>query len=111
MAIFKLLDSSPVIQAYRILDFKAWKTGSYIKIEMAIQDDTFLYVREYNDAKDRNYSYHWQDNAGELILRWDNSPHHRHLKTFPHHKHKKGSVVESFEISLEEVLAYIEKYL
>ena len=109
MAIFKLLDSSPVIQAYRILDFKVWKTGSFIKIEIVVQDGSFLYVREYSDDKERNYSYHWQDKAGELILRWDNSPHHRQLRTFPHHKHINGTVAESFEISLEEVLAYIEK--
>jgi hypothetical protein len=108
--IFNLLDSSPIVKFYNILDFKAWNTGSYIKIEIAIRDGTFLYAREYTDDKERNYSYHWQNQHGELLLRWDNSPHHKHIKTFPHHKHTKGIVKESTEISLEEVINYIEKH-
>lgn len=102
MEIFRLLDNSSTVQAYRILDVKAWNAGSYIKMEITLVNDTYLYVREYNDEENRNYSFHWQDKNGELIARWDNSPHH---------KHKKETIIENFDISLKAVFAYIEKYL
>ena len=34
-----------------------------------------------------SYRYHWQASAGNVILRYDNAPHHPELETFPHHKH------------------------
>ncbi|WP_457613933.1 toxin-antitoxin system TumE family protein [Methanocaldococcus sp.] len=36
------------------------------------------------------YSFHWQDKNGDLIVRWDNAPHYRNIKTFPHYKHTKN---------------------
>jgi len=33
------------------------------------------------------YHFHWQDNQGKLIRRWDNAPHHPEIETFPHHLH------------------------
>ncbi len=68
-----------------------------------------LYVREYNDEKERKYSFHWQDKQDSLIIRWDNAPHHNNLGTFPHHKHTANGIEESNEISLEDILRYIEK--
>ena len=55
-------------------------------------------------------SYHWQDEKGRLRIRWDNSPHHKHIKTFPHHKHTP-KIVESNELSLDDVLIVIEEKL
>jgi len=43
-------------------------------------------------------------------VRWDNACHHRYIKTYPHHKHINETVRESFEMSLNEILAYIEQY-
>ncbi|WP_369750793.1 DUF6516 family protein [Methanocaldococcus sp. FS406-22] len=54
---------------------------------------------------------HWQDKNGDLIIRWDNAPHYKNIKTFPHHKHTKNGVEESDEVCLEDVLKYIENYL
>lgn len=45
-----------------------------------------------------------------MIVRWDNSPHHKNLKSFPHHKHAP-EVEESEETGLEDVLKYIENLL
>ena len=33
------------------------------------------------------YRYHWQDENGHLIRRWDNAPHHKNVETFPNHLH------------------------
>ncbi|WP_084185179.1 toxin-antitoxin system TumE family protein [Desulfonatronum thiodismutans] len=108
MAIFKLLDSLQFIFSYTVLDFKTWPTGSYLKMRIVFNDQSVLHVREYSDERERNYSYHWQDEHGTLIARWDNAPHHSHLTSFPHHRHKDNHVEESFEISLEDVLKRIE---
>jgi len=35
------------------------------------------------------------------ILRYDNSPHHKDLKTFPHHKHIKDAIKELERPSLK----------
>jgi hypothetical protein len=57
----------------------------------------------------RFYSYHWQDSNDNLIIRWDNSPHHLKIKTFPHHKHIKNKITESDEITINELIGYISK--
>ena len=33
------------------------------------------------------YVYHYQDGQAQLVFRYDNSPHHPEIDTFPHHKH------------------------
>jgi hypothetical protein len=38
---------------------------------------------------------------------WDDAPHHRHLTTFPYHKHIKDQVVESLSTGLPQVLQEI----
>jgi hypothetical protein len=67
-----------------------------------------LFIKEYLDDFERNYSYHWQRQNGELIARWDNSPHHKHLITFPHQCHINEKVIESYDISYQEILLKIE---
>jgi hypothetical protein len=49
---------------------------------------------------------------GHLIIRWDNAPHFPDLPTFPHHKHlASGEVTESYDISLEEILNFIQNQI
>ncbi len=58
----------------------------------------------------RRYAYH-ASNGSELVIRWDNAPHHRKIKTFPHHKHVREDVLESKEVVLEEILEEMEKMM
>jgi len=50
-----------------------------------------LHFIEFVDVKEPvevyRYSYHYQDQDGAMILRYDMAPHHKKLETFPHHKH------------------------
>lgn len=107
MEVFSLLDSSPIVLTYKIIDFKFWETGSYVKMQIMLIDRSVLHIREYNDEFERNYSFHWQDSQGTFLLRWDNAPHHKHLKTYPSHMHKNDLIEESDVISLKDVLKYI----
>jgi hypothetical protein len=54
------------------------------------------------------YSFHLQNKNDELILRWDNAPHHPELDNFPYHLHDKDDTAISGKlITLEEVLELI----
>ena len=44
----------------------------------------------------------------QLIIRWDNAPHHPHLFSFPHHRHEGSTTHESPRVSIDEVLIEIE---
>ena len=112
MEILRLLDASPVVQDYEVLDFKTFGDGWYYKVEVEFEDDSVLHAREYVDEEDRTYSYHWQDESDRLRIRWDNAPHHGHIPTHPHHKRTSDDVIRpSEEISLAEVLDSIEARL
>lgn len=111
MDILKLLDDSPVVAGYEVLEFKQWSVGVYYKIKVQIRGGSVLFVREYLDEAKRNYSFHWQNESGSLMIRWDNAPHHVHLITYPHHKHIGDELAESREIQLIDVLYYIRQQL
>jgi hypothetical protein len=96
---------------FEILDFRTFQDGFYIKIKAVLKDGSELYIREYVDVEERNYSYHWQDKEGKLIIRWDNAPHHKNIRTYPHHKHVNNKVRESFETTCEKILSEISEFL
>jgi hypothetical protein len=56
------------------------------------------------------YSFHWQDQHGNLIRRWDNAPHFRDLNGFPHHIHigESDTVIPGKPIKAIEMLAEID---
>jgi len=43
------------------------------------------------------------------ILRYDNSPHHKDLKSFPHHKHIKDSINVLESPSLKEFVRELKE--
>lgn len=107
MTILKSLKESDIVSQFSILEYKNFSAGFYIKVKVNLLDKSELYVKEYNDIEKRNYSYHWQDENGNLLIRWDNAPHYKHIKTFPHHKHLNNTIEESYDIILEDILKLI----
>jgi hypothetical protein len=103
-----------LISSYKIIDYDYFATNYKVVIEVHLQNGSELYVKDYlfSDGK-RKYSFHWQDSAGECIIRWDNTPHHQYVKTFPYHKHigKEESVEESVVMNLERVFTYINDHI
>ncbi|WP_099210405.1 toxin-antitoxin system TumE family protein [Thermococcus henrietii] len=108
----ELLEGSPVVREYEVLDYKEGRDFYFLKIKAELTDGSALYIREFVSENEYSYSFQWQKN-GNLLIRWDNAPHHRHLETFPHHKHvgSKDNVQPSNEVSLEDVLKTIEEKL
>jgi hypothetical protein len=45
MEVFSLLDSSPIVLTYRIVDFKCWETGSYVKMQIVLIDNSVLHAK------------------------------------------------------------------
>lgn len=54
------------------------------------------------------YAYHYQDQKGNLIFRYDNAPHHPYILTYPHHKHVGSTVEPAQAPDLAQVLNEIE---
>ena len=50
------------------------------------------------------YRYHLQRRSGELLFRYDNTPHFPDLPSFPHHKHLRDKVVAAGKPGLLDVL-------
>jgi hypothetical protein len=70
--------------------------------------DEVVLLRDEQIVKLR-YAYHYQNQSGEMIFRYDNAPHYPNIPTYPHHKHV-GSDVEAAQVpDLSEVLRQIEQ--
>ena len=74
-------------------------------------DGSKFYFREYLDATRDSvekimYSYHYQDSASKLILRYDNSAHRPALESFEH-KHDSTGATAHPAPRLDQVLAEI----
>jgi len=111
MEILKWLDNSKIVAEYSVVEFKIFSKGFYIKINVQLIDSSELFIREYSDEKERNYSYHWQNKEKKLILRWDNSPYHPERITAPHHKHTPTGIEPTKETTLKEIIEVVANRL
>jgi hypothetical protein len=90
-----------------IVDYKTTDNGYLLKARITFTDKRVLQVRELLSAQGRKYSYHLQDVDGAMVCRWDNSPKHPEVESFPHHYHEAGIAKASWDITLEDVLMRI----
>lgn len=77
------------------------------------EDNSCLEFTEIKNTEFRQkikYRYHYMDSQNNLIFRYDNAPHHKELKTFPHHKHLQNDTVSCNEVDIQDVLLEIRKY-
>jgi hypothetical protein len=111
MNIVKCLRTFDFVEKIEVLDFRVFEKGFYMKLEITLKDTSKVFIREYVDEAVRDYSYHWQTEDGSLIARWDSAPHHKEVKTHPHHKHYKGKVLESYSITCEDIFKEIKSIL
>ena len=74
MNAFGLLENSPLVLRFEVVDLKTWEQGFYLRVDIEFVNHSKLFVREYVDETERRYSYHWQTQENRLIRRWDNAP-------------------------------------
>ncbi len=111
MEIFKLLDNAPHISAYEVEEYDVRESSTYLRLQIIFKDKSVLFVREYISATDRDYSFHWQKESKELIIRWDNTKHHKNISTYPDHVHVGSKISASVPVNLGDVLEIIAKEL
>lgn len=109
------LENHPIVGSYEVTRYDAEDDAVILKIRLVVVDGSILHIKEYTDLYVRNYSFHWQTADDIWLVRWDNVPHFPKLASFPHHKHDYQTgqeiVTDSFDISLVEVLDYIQDQL
>ena len=105
--IIAALRRSPVVNDIDVSDAIEEESFQYVRVRAEIVDGSLLHIRELLAADHSKYSYHWQAPSGELLLRWDNAPHHPRISTHPDHKHEGEQIVASARVSVEEVLREI----
>jgi len=88
----------------------------HLRMRIAFTDGSFLEFYEYvetdeSDIRVITYAYHWSTTDGNLIQRWDNTPHHPELENFPHHVHLGETVTAGRALNIFSVLAEIGQRL
>ena len=106
----KILKESGIVESILSIDSDAFGEYYRLKIQARLINGWKLHVWEHASPGLRRYAYHISKGS-ELIIRWDNAPHHRQIKTFPHHKHVKDAVLESKEVRVEDILKELERMI
>ena len=86
---------------------------------LRLTEETLRLVLVFNDGTTLRVAERWRggtlvryrlDAGNKLKIGWDNSPHHRRLENFPHHKHvgEQARRVASYETCLEDVMAVLK---
>lgn len=82
-----VLEEFPEIVSDTVIEREPGDTPRNLRIFFI--DGSFLDVW----ISERKYSYHWQSN--KRVVRFDNAPHHKEIKTHPHHKHIDSEIEDS----------------
>ncbi|MBF0449799.1 MAG: hypothetical protein HQK75_03780 [Candidatus Magnetomorum sp.] len=100
-----------IIQNFEIQKFKIVSKSYQLICNVLFINNSQLFIRDYLFLDgERKYSYHWQNELNECLVRWDNAPHHQEITTYPFHKHigKDENIEDSEPMKLESVLKYIQ---
>jgi len=101
-----------IVESSLLKDKRSLHIG-IIEGELLFADESMLHFIEFVNVKETTevykYSYHYQDQNGDLIFRYDMAPHHREMQTFPYHKHTlSNKVVDASCPTLAQVLDEID---
>ena len=84
-------------------------TEGMLRGKLLFVDGSMLEFMEYLQEENRlKYRFHLMDKEGNMILRYDNAPHHKDVLSFPHHKHLPSNIAESVDKGIMDVLDEIE---
>ena len=104
-----LIEDCPIVIHFSIDCDEVDANIFYLKGALELIDGSFLHFIEFVEIHDNapnrlKYKYHWQSEAGNLIARWNNVPHHKEINTFPHHMHNDKGVHAFKSANLEIVI-------
>lgn len=109
------LVSSPIVVEYRLIRSWANTDDGYVRVRATLSNGDFLEAAEYFIVQEEqiaivDYRHQWMDATRTVLRRrWDNTPDHPELDSFPHHCHMddESHVVPSEPVGLIQVLALI----
>jgi len=109
------LVASPIVAEYRLVRSWANTDDGYIRVRATLSNGDFLEAAEYFIIQEGqiavvDYRHQWMDATRTVLRRrWDNTPDHPELDSFPHrHVGDESHVVPSEPVGLTQVLALIE---
>ena len=106
----KSIDSSSIVLSSNIQKyFGPDEKAVYMKGRITIIDSSVLKIAIFafesrGSLSIDKYRLHYVNNAGQMLFRYDNSPHHPEMETHPHHKHTLDKIVPSKMPSLMDIL-------
>lgn len=109
--VLRILKKSKLFSTVEVMKLTDEEVVRFFKIRANVLDGSILFITEMHTESYQKYSYHWQKPDGVLIMRWDNKPHWKDLKTFPHHIHIGPTIHPCHRVTLEEVLTEIKERL
>ncbi len=109
-----LTETGLILSSELTSNFRTSKIG-LVKGNMLFTDDSTLFFKEYLDLRyvieKEMYAFHYQDENGRLLFRYDNASHRPSLD-FTDHKHIGGQIIPSDPPDLRDVLEeIINEYL
>jgi hypothetical protein len=109
----KLISSNPFVQDSRVIRERIGSVEGFIQITVRLIKEHSLDVFEYYTVAEgvTKYRYNLMNDQKEVIVRWDNAPHHPELSTHPHHIHVRGKTAESQKPSLSQILLKLSDFL
>ncbi len=80
-----------------------------LRMRLRFLDNSLLEISEAIQIIEGNfkwlsYRYHYQRPNGSIIFRYDNTPHHPDVYTYPEHKHIRESVISAKRPDIEDIL-------
>ncbi len=109
MEISTLLNSYPFVKGWDVIYLKRTHEALHLKMKIYFSDGCELHTNEYVAFNTRKYAFHFQDKAMNMLMRWDNAPHHKEIDTYPFHLHNGKQVMPSSAMQLKDILEYLKK--
>ena len=78
--------------------------GHLIIIDSSILEIAIFATESRNTLSIDKYRFHYMDNTGQMLFRYDNAPHHSEIDSHPHHKHTLDKIIPTTMPSLTDIL-------
>jgi len=96
----------------RIIQTQVDSTGDayVLRTRAELVNGWLLHYWEHGNRRIRRYSF--QVLLGrKMVVRWDNAPHHPKIRSFPHHKHVGRAMEASRDMTVDLVLAELQRMI
>ncbi len=106
----KSINSSSIVLSSNIQKFfgpgeeTAYLKGHITIIDSSILEIAIFAIESRGSLSIDKYRLHYMNNSGQMLFRYDNSPHHREIETHPHHKHTLDKIISSKMPTIEDIL-------